>query len=68
MSGELVNVILDHLLIEHLRLVYLFHELLNSRRIMQVPFTLLLLELRLLVPKLHENAFVVRPLGLNFSV
>ena len=67
-SSELINVILDHLLIEHLRLVYLLHELLNSCRIVQIPFTLSLFELRLLVSKLHEHALMVSPLGLNLPV
>ena len=68
MSCKLIDVILDHLLIKHLRLVNLLHELLNSCRIVQIPFTLSLFELRLLVSKLHEHALMVRPLSLNLPV
>ena len=68
MSCKLIDVILDNLLIKHLRLVNLLHELLNSCRIVQIPFTLLLLELRLLVSKLHKYAFMVGPLSLNLPV
>ena len=67
-SSELIDVILNHLLIEYFRLMYLLHELLDSCRIVQIPFTLFFFELRLLVSKLHEDALMVCSLSLNLSV
>ena len=56
--------ILYYLLIEHLSLMDFLHQILNSNLIVQVPFTLLLLELSLLVPQLHKDSLLVGSLSL----
>lgn len=67
-SRESVNVVLDNLLIEDFGFLDLLSEAFNSLLVVQVPLALVLFELRLLVPQLHQNALVLCPLCLNLVV
>jgi len=68
MSGKCVNMILNYLLVENLCLVNLTHELIYSSIVMQVALSLLLLEMSLLVSKLHQKAFMVSSLRLYLLI
>ena len=67
-GSQTVHVVFHHLLVEDFGFVDLLQQALHSLRVLQVARSLVLFELRLLVPQLHQNALVLGALGLNLAV